>query len=82
MLGFAGGLAGVGIGVVVSRFVNDYVNVLLKNQGLTLVDIAVIPWWLAVGTVLLTTVFGVLAGLYPAYRAARQDPSQILSSGQ
>jgi len=82
LLGLIGGLVGVGLGVVVSKFVNDYVNVLLKDQGLTLVNIAVIPLWLMVGTVVLTSLFGIIAGLYPAYRAARQDPSQTLSSGQ
>jgi len=82
LLGLIGGLIGVGAGIIVSGFVNQYVNVLLKNQDLALVDIAVIPVWLVLGTVALTSLFGVLAGLYPAYRAARQDPSQALSSGQ
>jgi putative ABC transport system permease protein len=82
LLGLVGGVLGVGIGVGLGRFVNDYVIVLLKSQNLILTDIAVIPWWLMVGTVVLTTVFGILAGMYPAYRAARQDPSQTLSSGQ
>ena len=82
LLGFMGGLIGVGVGFIASQFVNQYVNGLLKDQGLALVDIAIIPAWLIVGTIALTTIFGILAGLYPAYRAARQDPSQTLSSGQ
>jgi putative ABC transport system permease protein len=82
LLGLIGGLIGAGAGIIVSGFVNQYVNMLLKNQDLALVDIAVIPAWLVIGTVALTSLFGVLAGLYPAYRAARQDPSQALSSGQ
>jgi putative ABC transport system permease protein len=82
LLGFTGGLVGVGVGYIAIQFVNEYVNTLFAGQGLTLVDIAIIPPWLAVGTVALTTLFGILAGLYPAYRAARQDPSQTLSSGQ
>jgi len=82
LLGLVGGLIGVGVGIVVSKFVNDYVNVLLKAQDLALVNIAVIPVWLMAGTVALTSLFGILAGVYPAYRAARQDPSQTLSSGQ
>ncbi|HEY8886174.1 MAG TPA: ABC transporter permease [Candidatus Microsaccharimonas sp.] len=82
LLGFIGGIIGVIVGFVTSGFINQYVNMILKQQGLTIVDIAVIPIWLMAGTVLLTTAFGILAGLYPAYRAARQDPSKVLSSGQ
>jgi ABC-type antimicrobial peptide transport system permease subunit len=82
ILGFVGGTIGVGLGIVGSQFVNEYVNSLLTSQGLSLANIANIPLWLMVGTVALTTLFGALAGLYPAYRAARQDPSSALSGGQ
>lgn len=82
LLGLIGGGLGVGIGVIVSRFVNHYVNGLMQAQGLALTNIAVVPLWLMGGTIVLTTLFGILAGLYPAYRAARQDPSSALSSGQ
>lgn len=82
LLGCVGGAIGVGIGFILSKFVNEYITILLKSQGLVLADVAVIPWWLMVGTILLTTLFGILAGMYPAYRAARQDPSRTLSSGQ
>lgn len=82
LLGCIGGAIGAGIGVIGSQFVNMYVNSLLKAQGLTIADIATIPFWLIGGTIILTTVFGIIAGLYPAYQAARQDPSRALSSGQ
>jgi putative ABC transport system permease protein len=81
-LGSIGGAAGSVLGLFVSQFVNQYVNSIFKSQGLALADIAVVPVWLVVGTILLTTFFGILAGLYPAYRAARQDPSKILSGAQ
>jgi putative ABC transport system permease protein len=82
ILGLIGGIIGVGIGVFVSQFVNGYVGSLLKSQELTITNIAVIPPELMLGTVLLATVFSILAGLYPAYQAARQDPSSALSNGQ
>jgi len=53
--------------------------VLLQNQGLTLTNIAIVPPWLAGGTIMVTTIFGIIAGVYPAYRAARQDPVQALA---
>jgi putative ABC transport system permease protein len=82
LLGLIGGASGAGIGLFVSQFVNEYVNTLLASQGFTLTNIAIVPLWLVAGTIAMTTLFGILAGLYPAYRAARQDPSQALNSGQ
>lgn len=79
LLGFFGGVVGVGIGAYVSSFVNGYVNSLLQSQGLALTNIAIVPPWLMGGTILLTTIFGVLAGIYPAYRAAREDPAKALT---
>lgn len=81
-LGLIGGIIGVGLGIVVGRYVNDYVAGLLSGQGLAASNIALFPAWLLAGAVLLTTLFGILAGLYPAYKAARQDPSAALSGGQ
>lgn len=82
ILGFVGGVIGTVIGVVASTFVNQYVGMLLQSQNLTVTNIAIVPWWLIAGTIAITSLFGVLAGLYPAYKAARQDPSLTLSSGQ
>ncbi len=82
ILGFVGGVIGSAIGILVSTFVNQYVSILLQSQNLTVTNIAIIPWWLIAGTIAITSLFGIIAGLYPAYRAARQDPSQTLSSGQ
>ena len=82
LLGLLGGAIGAGLALVISRYVNDYANTLLSAQGLALTNIALVPLWLLAGTIALTTVFGILAGMYPAYRAARQDPSAALSSGQ
>ena len=79
LLGFIGGTLGVAIGMFASRFVNEYVGVLLQNQGLTLTNIAIVPPWLAGGTIMVTTIFGIIAGVYPAYRAARQDPVRALT---
>ena len=79
LLGFIGGVLGVAIGVFAGKFVNEYVGMLLKDQGLTIANIAIVPPWLMGGTIILTTLFGIFAGIYPAYRAARQDPARALT---
>jgi ABC-type antimicrobial peptide transport system permease subunit len=80
LLGVCGGLAGAAIGYGISVFVGQKITELLQAQSLTIIQIPAAPWWLLAGSVLLTALFAVLAGLYPAARAARQDPSKSLSA--
>lgn len=82
ILGLVGGIIGTAAGVIISRLVNQYVGSLLAAQHLALTSIAVTPLWLTAGTIILTTLFGVIAGMYPAYRAARESPSDALRRSQ
>ncbi len=81
-LGFLGGIIGTGIGLLVTNFINRHIDGALRAQGLSVTTIAVTPVWLLASSVGLTVIFGIVAGLYPAIRAARQDPSSALSGGQ
>lgn len=80
LLGVFGGLAGAAIGYGISVFVGGQIAQLLQAQNLAVIQIPAAPWWLLAGSVLLTVLFAVLAGLYPAARAARQDPSKSLAA--
>lgn len=80
MLGLFGGVLGAITSFVVAQFVNQQLDIVLKAQNLATVTIAATPWWLLIGSIGLTIIFGAVSGLYPAYRAARQDPSEILAS--
>lgn len=82
LLGLIGGLVGVGLGALIMQYVDHHVNTLLSSQGLQLTNIAELPLWLVGGAIFATTLFGILAGLYPAYRAAHEDPSDALRAGQ
>jgi len=80
ILGLLGGVVGVGISIPITGFITQYTSSLLEYQGLQPVTIAQISPWLGAGAIGVTIAFSIIAGLYPAYRAARLDPSQILSS--
>ncbi|HSW78173.1 MAG TPA: FtsX-like permease family protein [Candidatus Chromulinivoraceae bacterium] len=80
VLGLLGGIVGVGVSIPVAGFITQYGSSLLESQGLQSVTIAQISPWLGAGAIGVTIAFSVIAGLYPAYRAARLDPSQVLSS--
>lgn len=79
LIGFLGGLAGLGLGWAVSRVLEFAVNLYARNQGVTgHLDLFGFPWWLLAAAVLFSVVVSVLAGVYPALRAARIDPIRVL----
>lgn len=71
VLGLLGGLVGTVLGLQVSGYVNHKIAGLLKNQGLGAITIQPASTETLVAAVALTTLLAVLAGIYPASRAAR-----------
>ncbi|HUF03892.1 MAG TPA: ABC transporter permease [Aridibacter sp.] len=61
-----GGLIGLGIAQLLGVFVTMYV---IPTR---------IPWWAAVLAIGVSAAVGILAGLYPAWKAARLDPIEAL----
>jgi hypothetical protein len=78
LLGFWGGVFGVAVGYGLSRIANIFINKQLATQGMVVRDIIGLPLWLILAVVAITTVIGLLAGLYPARRAAKLDPVEAL----
>lgn len=78
-IGLLGGAFGLGLGWVVTRITQFILNrVWMQPQGFDAVDFFYIPLWLVLGAITFAVLVSLLAGLYPATRAARIDPVKAL----
>jgi putative ABC transport system permease protein len=50
----------------------------LKRQELPGVKISYVPWWLATLAIVFAVAVSLAAGLYPASRAAKLNPVEVL----
>ncbi len=77
-IGLFGGVAGVVLGWLVGRIVNFGANVYIQNQGGTPGNLFSLPLWLIGGAIGFSVTISLIAGSYPAARAARLDPIRAL----
>ena len=77
-MGLVGGAAGVTLGWGIGRLINFGMNVYLERQHFPAAQIWSVPLWLVLSAIAFSIVVSLLAGLYPASRAARLDPVQAL----
>jgi putative ABC transport system permease protein len=78
LIGFFGGVIGLGLSYLVSYVINgisrDYLNQGMPPGTEEVVGISLIPPWLAIFAMIFAIMVGVLAGLYPASRAVHLSP--------
>ena len=74
MIGFMGGVVGLVFGWSISLLINQIVNHFLAKQGVPYIEFFSFPWWLCLGAILFAVLVSLVAGIYPAVRAARVDP--------
>jgi putative ABC transport system permease protein len=77
-MGLFGGICGVAIGWLIARALTWGTSIYLTRQGLPKVIIAYVPWWLAGAAISIAVIVSLVAGLYPAARAAKLNPVEAL----
>lgn len=79
LIGLLGGIIGTVLGWLLGKGLNWLILAILRWQDVNMGGtFFVVPWWLVVGALALATLVGLLAGLYPAARAARLAPLDAL----
>jgi putative ABC transport system permease protein len=78
VMGFLGGLLGVGFGWLLGRAISFGTNVYLKRQNLNPIELSSVPWWLVIAALVFAVLVSLAAGLYPASRAAKLNPIDAL----
>ncbi len=77
-MGFLGGVLGIALGFAIGKAINLGTGIYLRNHQLPAEPVWILPTWLIGAAILFSIIVSLLAGLYPASRAARLDPVQTL----
>jgi len=77
-MGLIGGAMGVALGWVIGRAINFGTNLYLHKMKMPAENLWTVPLWLVLGAVGFAVLVSILAGIYPAARAAKLDPVQAL----
>ena len=78
MIGFIGASAGILFGWIITRIVMLVARYYMTKEGIPEVELFALPLWLIMTALAFGVGVAVIAGLYPAARAARIDPVEAL----
>ena len=77
-MGFMGGVLGILLGLAIGKAINFGTAIYLTKRQLPPEPVWSMPPWLVGAAIVFSVVVSLIAGLYPASRAARLDPVQTL----
>jgi putative ABC transport system permease protein len=77
-MGFFGGLLGIALGFAIGKAINIGTGIYLQRHQLPAEPVWILPPWLIGAAIGFSILVSLVAGLYPASRAAKLDPVQTL----
>ncbi len=77
-MGSLGGVLGVCLGWLIGHAINFGTDVYLKGRDLPPISVTAVPWWMVGAAITFSIVVSLVAGIYPASRAAKLDPVEAL----
>ncbi len=77
-MGFFGGILGIALGFAIGKAINIGTGIYLQRHQLPAEPVWIMPPWLVGAAIAFSIIVSLLAGLYPASRAAKLDPVQTL----
>jgi len=78
VIGALGTMGGILCGWLITRIVSALAQGYMRREGIPAIDLFALPLWLFLIALAIGVGVSVLAGLYPAARAARVDPVEAL----
>ncbi len=78
MIGSIGATIGILFGWLITRVASVIAHLIMVREGIPKFELFVLPPWLILSAFLFGLVVSLVAGLYPAARAARVDPVEAL----
>lgn len=78
VIGFLGTMGGITFGWIITRIASAIAQHFMEKEGIPTVDLFALPFWLIGIAITVGVGVSVVAGLYPAARAARVDPVAAL----
>lgn len=78
LIGFLGGIVGIGLGIGLAELFNWGVNLLARSLGGEAVQLFFYPPWFLGFIIVLSTFVGLVGGVFPARKAARLNPLAAL----
>jgi putative ABC transport system permease protein len=78
MIGVLGSVFGITFGWIITRIASGIAKVVMAKQGIPATELFAIPIWLILIALAIGVGVSLLAGFYPASRAAHIDPIDAL----
>ncbi|MFZ5979949.1 MAG: ABC transporter permease [Candidatus Zixiibacteriota bacterium] len=78
VIGMIGAAGGIVFGWLITRLASFIARTIMIREGIDETELFALPWWLILIAFLFGLIVSLIAGLYPASRAARVDPVEAL----